>query len=136
MGKAIAAVLAASHTLAPVMEPVPEIDLSGEWSLRVQFLHGERLHTLRLRQQGNQLTGHQESEQFAGKVVGRLTAQEIRLEFEARHEGSAIAYCLEGTAEAGRMAGDVILGSATDSHRGPVNLGQFGKGRWHAQRAA
>ena len=27
-------------------------------------------------------------------------------------------------------------GSATDNHRGPVNLSQFGKGQWQAQRAA
>ena len=31
-----------------------------------------------------------------------------------------------------RMQGDVFLGSATDHHRGPVNLSQFGKGQWQA----
>jgi hypothetical protein len=29
----------------------------------------------------------------------------------------------------------VILGSATDNHRGPVNLSQFGKGQWQASRS-
>ena len=33
------------------------------------------------------------------------------------------------------MTGEVLLGSATDSHRGPVNLSQFGRGQWQAQRA-
>jgi hypothetical protein len=122
--------------LEPPREQPPVIDLSGEWSLHVQFLHGQRLHKLRLRQQGSQLTGSQESEQFAGTVVGRLTARSILMEFEARHEGSAIAYRFEGTVDADRMAGDVLLGSATDSHRGPVNLSQFGKGQWQAERAA
>jgi hypothetical protein len=112
------------------------IDLSGEWSLHVQFLHGQRLHRLRLRQQGSQLTGCQESEQFAGSVIGRLTAKDILMEFEARHEGSSIAYRFEGTVDADRMAGEVLLGSATDSHRGPVNLSQFGRGQWQAERAA
>jgi hypothetical protein len=58
------------------------------------------------------------------------------MEFEARHEGSAIAYRFEGTVDDGRMAGEVILGTSTDAHRGPVNLSQFGKGRWQAERQA
>jgi len=135
VGKAIATALNAARSLTPAAEPPPVIDLSGDWSVRVQFLHGERLHKLRLQQQGNQLTGSQESDQFAGKVVGKLAAQTVRLEFEARHEGSAIAYRFEGKVDADRMAGEVVLGSATDNHRGPVNLSQFGKGQWQAQRA-
>jgi hypothetical protein len=136
VGRAIAAALAAARLLEPMGEPPPLVDLTGEWSLHVQFLHGQRLHKLRLQQQGSQLTGRQESEQFAGTVVGRLTARNILMEFEARHEGSAIAYRFEGTVDADRMTGDVLLGSATDSHRGPVNLSQFGKGQWQAERAA
>jgi D-glucosaminate-6-phosphate ammonia-lyase len=135
VGKAIAAALAAARSLEPAKEPPPLIDLSGEWSLHVQFLHGQRSHRLRLQQQGSRLTGSQESEQFAGEVVGRLTARDILMEFEARHEGSAIAYRFEGTVDADRMTGEVLLGSATDSHRGPVNLSQFGRGQWQAQRA-
>jgi uncharacterized pyridoxal phosphate-dependent enzyme len=136
VGKAIAVVLTAARTLSAAVEPPPAIDLSGEWTVRVQFMHGERLHRLRLQQHGKELSGCQESEQFAGKVVGKLTAQNVRMEFEARHEGSAIAYRFEGKVDANRMTGEVVLGSATDSHRGPVNLSQFGKGQWHAQRAA
>jgi D-glucosaminate-6-phosphate ammonia-lyase len=136
VGKAVAAALAAARSLEPANEPPPVIDLSGEWSLHVQFLHGQRLHRLRLQQQGSRLTGSQESEQFAGKVVGRLSARDVLMEFEARHEGSAIAYRFEGTVDADRMTGEVLLGSATDSHRGPVNLSQFGKGQWQAERGA
>jgi L-seryl-tRNA(Ser) seleniumtransferase len=136
VGKAIAAALTAARALSPAEEPPPAIDLSGQWTVRVQFMHGERLHRLRLQQTGKDLSGSQESEQFAGKVVGSLTAQNVRMEFEARHEGSAIAYRFEGKVNADRMTGEVILGSATDSHRGPVNLSQFGKGQWQAQRSA
>ena len=78
VGKAIAAALAAARSLEPAKEPPPLIDLSGEWSLHVQFLHGQRSHRLRLQQQGSRLTGSQESEQFAGEVVGRLTARGMR----------------------------------------------------------
>ncbi len=60
VGKAIAATLNAARSLKPAPDPAPAIDLSGEWSVRVQFLHGERLHTLHLQQQGSNLAGRQE----------------------------------------------------------------------------
>ncbi len=136
VGQAIADTLNAAHNLHPATEPAAAIDLSGNWDVRVQFLHGERKHRLRLQQQGSQLSGSQQSEQFESNVIGRLAAQTVRMEFETRHEGSAIAYRFEGTVNDGRMAGDVFLGSATDHHRGPVNLSQFGKGQWQAERRA
>jgi hypothetical protein len=102
----------------------------------VRFLHGERKHRLKLQQQGSQLSGSQQSEQFESNVIGKLAAQHVRMEFETRHEGSAIAYRFEGTVSNGKMQGEVLLGSATDNHRGPVNLSQFGKGQWQAERQA
>ena len=134
VGEAIANALTAAHNLHPATEPTAASDLSGNWDVRVRFLHGERKHRLRLQQQGSQLSGSQQSEQFESNVIGKLAAQHVRMEFETRHEGSAIAYRFEGTVSNGRMAGEVLLGSATDNHRGPVNLSQFGKGQWQAER--
>ena len=136
VGQAIAAVLAAARTLRPAQEPAASIDLSGNWNVRVQFLHGERTHKLRLQQHGRELTGSQQSDQFEGNVIGKLTAEHVLMEFETRHEGSAIAYRFEGKVSDDKMAGEVLLGSATDNHRGPVNLSQFGKGQWQAMRSA
>ncbi len=136
VGKAIAATLKAARTLKPAQEPAAAIDLSGNWNVLVRFLHGERTHKLRLQQQGSELSGSQQSEQFESNVVGRLAAQKVRMEFETRHEGSAIAYRFEGQVSDGKMQGEVMLGSATDHHRGPVNLSQFGKGQWQASRVA
>jgi hypothetical protein len=135
VGQAIADALNAAHNLHPATEPQPQADISGTWDVRVQFLHGERRHRLKLQQQGSQLSGSQQSEQFESNVVGKLAAQHVHMQFETRHEGSAIAYRFEGTVTNGKMQGDVFLGSATDHHRGPVNLSQFGKGQWEAMRA-
>ncbi len=135
VGQSIADTLNAAHNLQPATEPQAQADVSGTWEVRVQFLHGERRHRLRLQQQGSQLRGSQQSEQFESNVIGKLAAQRVHMQFETRHEGSAIAYRFEGTVTDGRMQGDVFLGSATDHHRGPVNLSQFGKGQWEAMRA-
>jgi D-glucosaminate-6-phosphate ammonia-lyase len=134
VGEAIANALIAAHNLHPAAEPTAASDLSGNWDVRVRFLHGERKHRLSLKQQGSQLSGSQQSEQFESNVIGKLAAQQVRMEFETRHEGSALAYRFEGTVSNGRMQGEVFLGSATDNHRGPVNLSQFGKGQWQAER--
>jgi L-seryl-tRNA(Ser) seleniumtransferase len=109
-------------------------DLSGEWDLLVRFLHGERTHRLWLRQQGAALTGRQTSAQFESDVAGGLHADGIHLLMQTRYEGTTIRYLLSGTAGDRRMAGSVSLGSATDQHQGPVNLGQFGTAEWEAVR--
>jgi hypothetical protein len=135
VGQAIADALTAAHNLQHPTEPPVQADISGNWDVRVHFLHGERKHRLKLQQQGSQLSGSQQSEQFESNVIGRLGAQQVHMQFETRHEGSAIAYRFEGTVSNGTMQGEVFLGSATDNHRGPVNLSQFGKGKWEATRA-
>ena len=136
VGTAVAKTLTAAHNLHPATDPAAAADVSGEWDVLVQFLHGERKHRLKLRQQGSALSGSQSSEQFESNVIGKLAEQQVHMEFETRHEGSAIAYRFEGKVKNGTMQGDVFLGSATDNHRGPVNLSQFGKGQWQASRAA
>jgi L-seryl-tRNA(Ser) seleniumtransferase len=136
VGTAIANTLTAAHNLHPTADPAAAADVSGEWEVLVQFLHGKRKHRLKLKQQGSALSGSQSSEQFESSVIGKLAEQRVHMEFETRHEGSAIAYRFEGTVKNGTMQGDVFLGSATDNHRGPVNLSQFGKGQWQAERRA
>ena len=76
---------------------------------------------LRLQQQGSQLSGSQQSEQFESNVIGRLAAQKVRMEFETRHEGSAIAYRFEGTVNDGAHAGRRV---PRQRHRQPPRSGQ------------
>src|ERR1700722_17654543 len=64
VGQAVADALTAAHNLHPATDAPAQADLSGNWEVRVQFLHGERKHRLRLQQQGSHLSGSQESEQF------------------------------------------------------------------------
>ena len=47
VGRAIAAVLRRRRAAKP-RRPVPKLDVSGAWDVRVTFLHGERTHRLRL----------------------------------------------------------------------------------------
>jgi hypothetical protein len=89
-----------------------------------------------LRQQGGALAGNQHSVQFDGTVAGSLTAKHVQMTFMTRYEGSIIAYHFEGEVADGKMAGEVLLGSGTEHHQGPVNFAQFGTGQWQAVRLA
>ena len=110
-------------------------DVSGAWDVVISFLQGERRHRVALRQHDGAISGSQTSQQFEGPVTGRTDAKGIHLVFSAWHEGTMIAYRLDGSVTDGRMQGDVALGSATHHHQGPINLAQFGSARFHAVRA-
>ena len=144
VGRAIAAAMAAGAAAAPRASSAGRIgagcigtvriDVSGEWELGVAFHQGERKHALHLEQQDGAITGEQSSPQFAGPVTGRLEGDSIHLVFRTRYEGTDIVYRLEGSATDARMQGQVTLGSATDHHQGPINLAQFGIGRFAGER--
>lgn len=114
----------------------PAFDLSGKWRVTVRFLHGDRVHDLSLHQDGTRLTGEQNSDGFAGPVTGEITGQTVSLTMRARYEGSTISFHLTGEATGNSMHGQAVLGSMTDHHQGPINLGQFGNAAWEAVRAA
>ena len=134
VGRAVAAALSAPVVAKPATA-APQIDLSGAWDVQVSFLHGERAHRLTLRQQDGAITGSQRSPQFEGPVSGSLDADHIRLIFQTRYEGATIFYQLDGAVTGGRMQGRVTLGSASDHHKGPLNMSQFGTGQFQAVRA-
>jgi D-glucosaminate-6-phosphate ammonia-lyase len=136
VGRSLAAALAAARPAAVAARADGMPELSGEWALRVQFLHGERKHRLLLHQDGATVTGRHVSDQFEGDVAGRVDGTEVNLGLRARYEGSTISYRLKGTAGNGRMQGHVVLGSGSDHHLGPVNLEQFGTASWEAERAS
>jgi uncharacterized pyridoxal phosphate-dependent enzyme len=136
VGRAVAAVLTAARDAAAEPAAPPAADLNGDWEVRVRFLHGERTHRVTLRQQGGALAGNQHSVQFDGTVAGSLTAKHVQMTFMTRYEGSIIAYRFEGEVADGKMAGEVLLGSGTEHHQGPVNFAQFGTGQWQAVRLA
>jgi hypothetical protein len=134
VGKTIAALLRAPVAGDRPARPVPKIDVSGTWEVGVSFLRGHREHRMTLRQQDNIISGEHNSHQFAGPVVGTIDDGGIDVTFSAWHEGSMIAYRLTGPVADGRITGDATFGSATAHRQGPINMTQFGQGRFEAVR--
>ncbi len=136
VGDAVAAALSDAGTAAPLSVMAPRADLSGEWELRVDFLHGARVHRLAIEQHGVELCGRQRAEGLDGPLVGRLEGDRVQLLVTVRHEASTLCYCFDGEIRDGEMRGTAVLGAATDQHGGIVNRGQFGGGRWRARPIA
>lgn len=136
VGRAIAHVLEGARITAPAPLAAPASDLSGEWEVRVRFLHGERVHRVRLAQDGNAISGAQQSPLFEGEVSGQIAGSKIQLSFGTRFEGSNIRYNFAGETTGRAMQGTVALGTSSDHHQGSVSLAQFGTAAWQAVRVA
>jgi len=134
VGRAIARVLEKARITAPRPLAAPSVDLSGEWEVRVRFLHGERVHKVTLAQAGNMISGEQHSQLFEGGVTGQIEGGHVQMSFGTRYEGSNIRYNFEGEAGAKAMSGITKLGTSSDHHQGPLNLAQFGFAQWSATK--
>jgi D-glucosaminate-6-phosphate ammonia-lyase len=134
VGKAVAALVMGAHSVPTFVGTSPDADVSGIWDVTISFLQGERRHRVELHQQDGTIAGTQTSHQFAGPVTGRAENRAVQLLFSAWHEGTMIAYRLDGGVSDGRIQGSVTLGSVTHHHQGPINLAQFGSARFVAVR--
>jgi D-glucosaminate-6-phosphate ammonia-lyase len=134
VAEAVAAALREAGADAPLAERPPQADIAGEWELRLDFLHGARVHRLAIEQSGAELSGRHRAEGFDGPLAGWLDGDNIQLLFTARLEASTLSYRFDGALRDGRMSGTAILGAASDQHHGIVNRGQFGAGTWQASR--
>jgi D-glucosaminate-6-phosphate ammonia-lyase len=134
VGMAIAAALRGPAHAAEATAPRGGVDVSGTWDVEVSFLTGNRQHSMQLRQDAGTINGHQSSHQFSGPVTGTVDGERISIIFSMWYEGTMIAYQLDGGVNDGQIKGDVTLGSATHHHQGPINLAQFGSGRFQATR--
>jgi L-seryl-tRNA(Ser) seleniumtransferase len=134
VARAISAALS-MPAAAKAKAAVPKLDVSGAWDVRVNFLFGERTHRLQLKQDGGAITGDQTSQQFDSPVTGSLDADGLHLMFRTRYEGATIFYRLDGTVAGNKIEGNVVLGTGSDHHQGPINQAQFGSGQFQAVRA-
>jgi len=136
VGDAVVAALLVSAQAEPAPVRPPALEVAGTWELRVDLLHGARVHRLALEQRGREITGQHHSPQFEGPVAGAVEADAIRFAFDGRHEAAILSFRFEGKVADGAMTGTVELGAASDQNQGIVNRSQFGSGSWEARRVA
>jgi hypothetical protein len=106
---------------APSEAETPRVDLSGMWDAEIEYEVGSARHQLVLTASGNQLRGSHRGWAYQGDIRGSIDGDRVEIRSSLPAEGTRLAYTFRGTA-----AGDVMSGS--------LDLGEYGRARWRAQR--
>lgn len=94
----------------PALQP-PSANLAGRWELTITFAAGSTTWNLYLDHDGNQLRGVYRSPVVPeGSLTGSISAGRVEIRSHGRHEGMDFRYVFSGSAQQGRMEGEVALG--------------------------
>ena len=119
----------------PVAEPpAPTVDISGSWSARLAFLHGQAEHHLILEQCGPCISGEHIAQFSKGSLTGSVAGEQCHFVSKHSHGSLPLYYEFSGHASERELHGTVHLGAASDEHAGPVFQRQFGAAQWCAER--
>jgi uncharacterized pyridoxal phosphate-dependent enzyme len=99
-------------------------DLSGQWTVRVQYAAGVSTHTLLLSQKGNDLGGFHQGEFMTREISGALEGENVRIRsaFGEQH-GDSVNMTFSG-----KVTGDQMSGA--------VDMGEYLGATWTATRRA
>lgn len=121
----LAAVLSRPPAQPPISSPAsPAGDLTGQWTLRVQYAASASTHTLHLTQKGNDLGGFHQGDFMTREITGTIDGADVRIRsaFGEQH-GDAINLTFTG-----KLAGDQMSGS--------LDMGEYLGATWTASRRA
>ena len=97
------------------------LDLSGRWDGELLFVRGSEPHTFFLEQKGGLLRGTHCGESLRGKIDGWIEGDEVEFRSVQPTEATELEFRFRGKA-------------AAQSISGTVDLGEYGKATWTAQR--
>ena len=101
----------------------PRVDVSGTWDTDIEYEVGSARHQLVITAKGNDLSGSHRGWAFQGNIRGKIDGDRVEMRSSLPAEGTRLSYTFRGTA-----AADVMSGT--------LDLGEYGRGRWRAQRRA
>jgi D-glucosaminate-6-phosphate ammonia-lyase len=102
----------------------PSGDLSGRWTVAIEFAAGRSEHTFHVKQQGNQLVGTHQGDFVARDFSGTVAGDDVHIASSIGEvHGAALSYRFSG-----KLAGDTISGS--------VDMGEYLGAKFTARRHA
>jgi hypothetical protein len=97
--------------------------VTGAWRVLLTFSLGQAAHQFTLQQDGGKLSGRHRTEMLDGDLHGRVDGNQIEFRSAHPYEGTVLEYAFSGTVQG-------------ESMNGTVQLGEYGKAHWEAQRVA
>lgn len=99
----------------------PTTEIAGRWNVSVQYESGSAEHKLFLNTNGNKVSGTHIGWAFEGELTGSIDSDRVELRSSLPVGGQRLTYEFSG-----RAAGDTMSGD--------LDLGEYGRARWTAQR--
>ncbi|HUP38632.1 MAG TPA: aminotransferase class V-fold PLP-dependent enzyme [Vicinamibacterales bacterium] len=116
------AVLSSRTLRVPIVAmAAPAGDVSGRWDVRIEYAAGSSMHTLHLRQNGNDIDGTHQGDFVARDLAGTINARDVRIRSNYAGGGDSLPYTFTGTLNGAEMAGE-------------LDMGEYLSGRWSARR--
>ena len=109
----------------PAQEKQPEkkaVDLGGVWDMSVDTQNGVSTPVLKLKQQGETLTGEYEGRMGTGQVSGTIKGDQVDFQVTRSMDGNIFVV---------RYVGQVV---DPDKMMGEADLGDYGSATWSAKR--
>jgi L-seryl-tRNA(Ser) seleniumtransferase len=100
----------------------PAGDLTGRWDVRIEYAAGGGVHTLHLKQDGNNIAGTHQGEYLARDMSGSIDGENVRLSSNVTEaHGDALSFKFSG-----KLQGD--------SMSGVLDMGEYLTAKWSAKR--
>ena len=86
-------------------------DVTGAWTVRINYAASQATHMLHLRQRGNTIDGSHQGEFISRELTGTIDAHEVYVRsFYGEEHGDALNYQFRGTIDGDTMAGSLDMG--------------------------
>ncbi|MFF2190581.1 aminotransferase class V-fold PLP-dependent enzyme [Streptomyces sp. NPDC058155] len=101
----------------------PSVDATGEWTLEIEYLAGSSTaHRLELAQDGAAITGTHTGEYVSRKATGSVSGKTVTVRSTlSESSGDALDFTFTGTLQGDSMSGE-------------LNMGEYLKATWKAER--
>jgi D-glucosaminate-6-phosphate ammonia-lyase len=99
------------------------LKIDGVWDVDIKYQVGEARHKLFLTVYGSQITGSHQGWAYQGDVKGLIDGQVVKFRSTLAADGNVLIYSFSGSGS-----------NDGKSMSGEVELGEYGRGHWHAVR--
>ena len=104
------ALLAAPMKTSSPAPAAPAADLTGSWTVQIEYAAATSRHALHLRQRGNELDGAHQGDFVTRELSGSIDGDTVRLRSSYGGDGDALTFTFSGTVEGDRMSGNLDMG--------------------------
>jgi len=80
----------------------PTVDISGDWRVQIQFVHGEGVQSLHIEQDGAQIQGRYRTQYSQGELSGQVAGDQVTLRGRYQLTGTVNGEEMQGTASLGQ----------------------------------